>query len=416
VSESHLKPYQHYADLYDRLTVEHCRRMEQVFKDKKSTPPKGEKISKAQLAQLEGSINNLLLYHEKGERYLAKKKMIEEWMEADRKKDALYQNAQPPEDIRCLTCRNRMTVINKELYADAAKGDRVLFMYECPNKCLPRRAFFSDGTEWRTTPDRCPTCSEILSTTMEDTGEKLITTNTCTQCGYSNIDEYVWKKQEEEIDVHFAKDRDRFCLTDTEGQKYFEHKLNMERLSALFKELEATEKARQEKLKANPNGFHLEGKGYTCAICGNHTPEGDNWFDQYGIKCLVCQKAIDVGEIPATLAKDKVSWYSEYEVKSAFNITAPTLRRWIKDGTIKSRTITHYGIGKHAEIFLIEDNKGFLPPKKLVGSKMVSEIKDGREWNRFEPWYRFVDPFKHLKGYKIMDYMQVVDDDHSAKK
>ena len=60
------------------------------------------------------------------------------------------------------------------------------------------------------------------------------------------------------------------------------------------------------------------------------------------------------------------------------------------------------------ELFLLEDNKDFLPPKNLVKSKPVRERKDGKDWFTTAEWYQFVDPFEHLKGYKIMDHMRVV--------
>jgi hypothetical protein len=181
-----------------------------------------------------------------------------------------------------------------------------------------------------------------------------------------------------------------------------------EKRSEFAKECEEEEKALAEKLKANPKGFHLEGEGYTCFICGGQTPKGDNWYDEWGIKCLVCQKAIDDGEIPASLAKEKDSWYSKNDLERNFNVKGPGLRKWIKEGIIKARTVSQYGNGVHTQLFLIEDNKDFLPPKKLVEWQSVSEIKDGKKWYRSEPWYRFVDPYKHLKGYKIMDHLKFV--------
>ncbi len=39
---------------------------------------------------------------------------------------------------------------------------------------------------------------------------------------------------------------------------------------------------------------------------------------------------------------------------------------------------------------------------------MIYEERDGQMYFHSEPWYRFVDPYKHLKEYKIMDYLQVV--------
>ena len=84
------------------------------------------------------------------------------------------------------------------------------------------------------------------------------------------------------------------------------------------------------------------------------------------------------------------------------------LRKWVKDGLIKARNISRYGQGIHETIFLMEDNKGFLPPKKILKSHSVSEVKNGETWSHMEPWYRFVDPFKHLKNYGIIKHMRVV--------
>ena len=205
-------------------------------------------------------------------------------------------------------------------------------------------------------------------------------------------------------------------MNDEEGVKYREEKWGMERMGKFAEEWKEKEKAREDKLKENPKGFHLEGAGYTCFICGDSTPEGDNWYDKWGIKCLVCQKAIDKKEIPASLAKFKDSWYSKYDIESSFNVKSPTLRKWIRDGIIKARTVSQYGEGVHTQLFLLKDNKDFLPPKKLVESHLVKEVKDGKEYQRMHPWYHFVDPKKHLKDYKIMEYLRVISPEEMAER
>ena len=164
---------------------------------------------------------------------------------------------------------------------------------------------------------------------------------------------------------------------------------------------------RKKKLEESPKGFKLDGVGYTCFICGNGTRAGENWYDKYGIKCTICQGAIDRKEIPGSLAKNKESWYSQFEIERAFNVKGAALRRWIKDGVLKARTVTHDGKGVHMHLFLIKDNKETLPPKKMVESHLVKETRDGKDWYHSEPWYRFVDPYEHLKDYKIMDYLRV---------
>jgi len=162
---------------------------------------------------------------------------------------------------------------------------------------------------------------------------------------------------------------------------------------------------RKRRLEESPKGFKLEG-GYSCSICRNSSP--GIWYDKWGMKCLVCQGAINRKEIPASVAKNRDSWYSKYDIESSFNIKGPALRSWIKKGILKARTVTNDGKGVHIQLFLIKDNKDTLPPKKMVDSHMVKETKDGKDWYHSEPWYRFVDPHEHLKGYKIMDYLQAV--------
>lgn len=414
--ENYLKPKQYYIDLYDKHTVEICRMSEKPDDEADSKIPRSKKISKKEALRMTSVVRKLVLHFKVGERYLNKEKIISEWMEADRKKDELYESAEALEDIRCLTCRNRMKANYKELWSELDKEDRVLFMYDCPNGCLPRRAFFSDGEEWRVKPKLCLHCSTILNHKAKDDRIKLITTYICPKCKYVETDELVWtKKEDEKIDENFANDRERFCLTEEEGKKFRDESFQLEQLGKTLDRWKEEEKRRADKLKENPKGFSLEGVGYTCSICGASTPEGDNWYDKRGIKCLVCQKAIDDGEIPASLAKFKDTWYSKYDFESKFNVKSPTLRKWVRDGIVKARNISCYGKGVHFQLFLIKDNKDFLPPKKLVESRFVKERKDGKDWDCSHPWYHFGNPQELLKDYKIMNYLKIVKEGEEKK-
>ena len=183
-------------------------------------------------------------------------------------------------------------------------------------------------------------------------------------------------------------------------------------LARIFVDSWQDDQRRQKKLKENPKGFILEGVGYTCFICHRSTETGENWYDKWGIKCSICQEAINRKEIPPSLAKHRDSWYSKYDLESAFKLKGKVLNSWVREGLLKQRVITSRGKGTYYTLFLIKDNKGFLPPKKLVESKLVKEVKeDGKEWYHSEPWYHFVDPWEHLKDYKIMEYMKVPDED-----
>lgn len=180
-------------------------------------------------------------------------------------------------------------------------------------------------------------------------------------------------------------------------------------LSALAEicfELWQEDERRKEKLLKFPKGFVIDDAGYTCFICNNITSK--SWFDKYGLKCSICQGAINRKEIPAQLAKDRDCWYSKDEIRERFNLKNVTINSWIKKGILKARTATRNGKRIHLQLFLIRENIGTLPPKKLTEPHMIYEERDGQMYFYSEPWYRFVDPYKHLKEYKIMDYLQVV--------
>ena len=192
-------------------------------------------------------------------------------------------------------------------------------------------------------------------------------------------------------------------LSDEEAQKY---SYDLVQFTKCLLDISVEELKREDRLKTEPKGFPLDGVGYTCSICRQHTKKDESWYDKYGIKCLTCQKGIDKKQIPASMAKNKDAWYSVCDIQDRFNMKSPTLRRWIREGLLKERSIINDAGGVHVQIFLIKDNKGFLPPKHLTKSESVSEEREDGTWLLTEPWYKFVDPFEHLKDYKIMDYMQ----------
>jgi hypothetical protein len=173
---------------------------------------------------------------------------------------------------------------------------------------------------------------------------------------------------------------------------------------------------RQRKLKECPKGFHLEGKGYSCAICSGTYSDEDTWYDQHGVKCMNCQAAIDRGEIPPACAENRDGWYSVHDLESDFGANRWAVRRWAKAGILKARRVKREG-REGTLLFLIEDNKDALPPKELVKDYSIHErTSDGGVRVHIEPWYRHVDPYIHLKGYKIMEQLEYVDGRLSAKK
>jgi len=131
----------------------------------------------------------------------------------------------------------------------------------------------------------------------------------------------------------------------------------------LLMDIEIKDKIRQDKLKENPKGFHVTDGQYTCPICGCHISGDQTWYDKHGLKCLDCQKAVNKKIIPGSVFKNKDSWYSVWEFDYYFKIKSPTVRKFVRQGKLKSRVIPGIQGGKHSEIFLIKDNIGVLPEK-----------------------------------------------------
>lgn len=182
---------------------------------------------------------------------------------------------------------------------------------------------------------------------------------------------------------------------------------DIENLARIAFNIATEELKRQERLKEFPKGFHLNNGG-PCLICGNRTSEENSWFDKYGLKCMVCQKAINAKIIPSSIAKNEESWYSTSDLGSYFNIRGADLNRYVKQSILKSRIILGEGKKVHLQLFLMKDNIGVLPPKKLLQSRIVKIMHKGEEYQTQEYWYEFIDHklFKRLEKYKIMECLK----------
>lgn len=246
----HLKSKQHYVDQYDRITVEKCRRLERIHREtlKEKTPKdKARNLSKEEIARAHTTAHNLMMFFEKGEAHVNKDKTIQKWIERDQVLDDLLESAQPPEDIRCLTCRSITKSTHKHVHSEGLDGEnRVLFMLECPNGCLPHRAFFDDGEEWKLKPVLCPKCKTDMDHDVKRKGNPITSIDTCPNCGHVKKDTYSLSSKKEKVDKSFVKDRDRFCLSEKEGQDYITAKTQMEGMSQMLKEWKEKEKHKDD--------------------------------------------------------------------------------------------------------------------------------------------------------------------------
>jgi hypothetical protein len=199
-------------------------------------------------------------------------------------------------------------------------------------------------------------------------------------------------------------------------EKAYEIEKFLNMLANIAVDIAMEEHRRQEKLKKHPNGFPMDKTGYSCTVCGDSASGRNSWFDSNGLKCGLCQDAIDQKEVPGWLGKRREDWYSSVELEIYFNLKKSILRHWVKKGLLVQKAIKDENGRVHLLAFLIEDNKEMLPPKDILKGGMIKEIVNGRDEYVSAPWYWFVDPKEHLKGYGIGEYLKLVPADRGIDR
>ena len=216
------------------------------------------------------------------------------------------------------------------------------------------------------------------------------------------------EKRREELRSELKRIMEKERKREVTDSELFEAENWMRGYASLLLDLGVKEAKLQKKLEQNPQGFHLEGKGYSCFICGVSISNEQTWYDKFGIKCLVCQAAINKKIIPATAASNRDHWYNNLDFERSFFINRFGLRRLVKEGLLKPRIVPSESGRTHYQLFFIKDHKGVLPPKKNTDWPMVKFQKDGKDWYRSEPWFYHANPEEVLKGYKILDYIKTL--------
>jgi len=245
----YLKSKQHYIDQYDRLTIEDCRRRENFHNNFESQEKYKGKVNK----KLNRAVSDMALHYDllytTVVRYKNKEKRIQEWINDDALKDELYENAESPKGIKCLRCQSFVIESSKILYDHFDDSeDKVLFMYDCPNECLPHRAFFNDGEEYKSKPSLCPKCNSKIERNHDRVeGKKIITTDTCPECNHVEVDEMeLGVKEKDKSDPDYEKDRERFCLSGKKLQDSLEEKMQLEQIREFMDKRKEKEEHKDE--------------------------------------------------------------------------------------------------------------------------------------------------------------------------
>lgn len=243
----YLHDKQYYVDLYDKSTVSNCRWVENFhYNYKPEKKPKDQKEAKMAQGALRVALHYDLLFTT-GERYLNREKTIQEWIDRDTVRQQRYDQTEAPVGIRCLSCNSLMEATFKTLYdLEEDREERVLFMYDCPQKCMPRRSFFDDGCEWERNPRTCKVCGGEVTLEDKSTKKKSVITETCKGCGNVEVDEYKFTSKEKEVDEKFEADRKRFCLSEEKGQEYIKTKQWFEDLKSFMEDIKEREEKKDE--------------------------------------------------------------------------------------------------------------------------------------------------------------------------
>jgi hypothetical protein len=149
-------------------------------------------------------------------------------------------------------------------------------------------------------------------------------------------------------------------LTDAEAS---EAANNLVGFFKILYDCEVREQQRKYRLKKEPEGFHLDGE-YTCSICHRQAAGSENWYDQWGIKCLLCQKAVKEGSVPPFVCKDRHSWYAMWELDSKFKIKHQTARKLVRQGKIKARIVPYADGRPYEYVFLKKENPDLVDPDR----------------------------------------------------
>ena len=135
------------------------------------------------------------------------------------------------------------------------------------------------------------------------------------------------------------------------------------RFAEIIYDAAKTDHFRKQKLKKYKKGFHLEGGPFNCFICHKGVSDKETWYTEDGITCLPCRDALRSGDLPHEAIRDRDSWYAGWEVCDELDIKHPTVRKMIRTGELKAKTVLDKDGKQYEQIFMVRDNPQMLPPK-----------------------------------------------------
>lgn len=126
----------------------------------------------------------------------------------------------------------------------------------------------------------------------------------------------------------------------------------------LIWELSQKQARLDRRLKKEPEGFRVDGN-YSCLICHNSITEVDGWYHWGGPRCIICHKAIKDGIIPTFVLEGRDSYFSKWGLEK-FGIKPQSVKKYIREGKLKPRTVLSEDGKIHTQIFLKKENPEFI--------------------------------------------------------
>ncbi|MDP9249006.1 MAG: hypothetical protein M3M85_00640 [bacterium] len=163
-------------------------------------------------------------------------------------------------------------------------------------------------------------------------------------------------------------------------QDAYEAASNFTGFVELMYELGMKEAKRKARLKKEPEGFPVDGQ-YSCRVCGDRIDPETGWWDWYGQKCLLCQKAMKDGVIPTYICEHSDSYYSMWKLTSELKVRQPAIKKLIKEGRLHPREILNNEGKVHCYIFLKKEN-----PELVEKNNPVRKSYDRYHKKRNERW------------------------------
>jgi hypothetical protein len=236
----YLREKEHYEDRYDEHTVEDCLYYEENFQKKVIA-----EIRKLPEKDQRGVIPNVP-YIIAGERYLKKNDTISEWMERDKRRDEMLEQAKQPYFF-CPHCSHEVECLRRSLeFGRDGKPDRVEFFLIC-RKCNRSQHVYENGQEVPPIIIRCDKCNHELDTNVDikkrGKVKKVIYRESCRGCGYKNSHVDEEKPPTPAEREKFARDKARFCLSFNQGEDYRNWKRNLDELMKSMKDQEQHKEA-----------------------------------------------------------------------------------------------------------------------------------------------------------------------------